>query len=40
MELLKLRQDGKTGVRTRMGMYDFVKELLEDYKDKDIGLSS
>jgi hypothetical protein len=31
MELLKLRQDGKTGVRTRMEMYDFVKELLEDH---------
>jgi hypothetical protein len=37
---LKLRQDGKTRVRTRMEMYDFTEELLEDYKDKDIGLSS
>jgi hypothetical protein len=31
MELLKLRQDGKIGVRTRMKMYDFAKELLEDH---------
>jgi hypothetical protein len=31
MKLSKLRQDGKTRVRTRMKMYDFVKELLEDY---------
>jgi hypothetical protein len=31
MELFKLRVDGKTGVRTRVEMYDFAKELLKDY---------
>jgi hypothetical protein len=31
MRLSKLRQGGKTGVRTRTEMYDYVKELLEDH---------
>jgi hypothetical protein len=31
MKLLKLRQDGKIGVRVRTEMYDYTKELLEDH---------
>jgi hypothetical protein len=31
IKLSKLRQDGNTGVRMRMEMYDYAKELLKDH---------
>jgi hypothetical protein len=31
MKLLKLHQDEKIGVRARIEMYDYAKELLEDH---------
>jgi hypothetical protein len=31
IKLSKLRQDGKTGVRTRVEMYDYTRELLDDH---------